>query len=60
MWGLSVWHWAIVGGVVMLLFGRNMFSRTMTDLAGGLKELKKGMREIADGASEEPRDPHIS
>jgi sec-independent protein translocase protein TatA len=41
MGAMSIWHWAIVAGVVCLLFGRNVFSNTMADLGKGLKQLKK-------------------
>lgn len=41
MGSLSVWHWAIVVGVVVLLFGRNVVSNTMADIGKGIKELRK-------------------
>ena len=45
MGGLSVWHWLIVGVVVMLLFGKGRFSDLMGDVAKGIKSFKKGMAE---------------
>ncbi|MEO8723929.1 MAG: twin-arginine translocase TatA/TatE family subunit [Sphingobium sp.] len=48
MGGLSIWHWLIVGIVVMLLFGKGRFSDMMGDVAKGIKSFKKGMTEDED------------
>ena len=45
MGGFSLWHWLIVGLVVLLLFGKGRFSDMMGDVAKGLKSFKKGMSE---------------
>ncbi len=46
MGGLSIWHWIIVGGVVVLLFGGKFkISDLMGDVAKGIKAFKKGMAE---------------
>ena len=45
MGGFSLWHWLVVGLVVLLLFGRGRFSEMMGDVAKGLKTFKKGMAE---------------
>ena len=45
---LSIWHWVVVGIVVMLLFGSGRFSGMMGDVAKGIKEFKKGMAEDDD------------
>ena len=45
MGGLSLWHWLIVGIVVMLMFGKGRFSDMMGDVAKGLKSFKRGMAE---------------
>jgi sec-independent protein translocase protein TatA len=45
MGSMSIWHWLVVGVLVMLLFGRNRFSGMMGDVAKGIKEFKKGMAE---------------
>jgi sec-independent protein translocase protein TatA len=45
MGGMSIWHWLVVGIIVMLLFGRGRFSGMMGDVAKGIKEFKKGMAE---------------
>ncbi|MEG3088239.1 twin-arginine translocase TatA/TatE family subunit [Sphingomonas sp. PB4P5] len=54
MGSLSIWHWLIVGVLVMLLFGKGRFSDMMGDVAKGLKSFKKGM---ADEEDERPVTP---
>lgn len=46
MGSMSVMHWAIVVGVVALLFGRNKVSGLMGDVGQGLKNFRQGMREV--------------
>ena len=43
--GLTIWHWAIVIVIVMLLFGRGKISDLMGDVAKGIKSFKKGMAD---------------
>ena len=50
MGGLSLWHWLVVGVVVMLLFGKGRFSDMMGDVAKGIKSFKKGMTEEEEPA----------
>ncbi|MHB8884462.1 MAG: twin-arginine translocase TatA/TatE family subunit [Methylovirgula sp.] len=46
MGGLSIWHWLIVGGVVLLLFGgKGKISDIMGDVAKGIKSFKKGLSD---------------
>ncbi len=45
MGGASIWHWVVVGIVVMQLFGRGKISELMGDAAKGIKAFKKGMSE---------------
>ena len=45
MGGFSLWHWLIVGIVILLLFGKGRFSSMMGDVAQGLKSFKKGMED---------------
>ena len=45
MGSMSIWHWIIVIGVVLLLFGRGKISDLMGDVAQGIKAFKKGMSE---------------
>ena len=65
MGGLSIWHWIIVIGVVLLLFGRGKISELMGDVAQGIKAFKKGMSDEevakADAPTADPKvvDPKI-
>jgi len=55
MGSLSIWHWIVVIGVVLLLFGRGKISDLMGDVAQGIKAFKKGMQDddkVADTKSE--------
>jgi sec-independent protein translocase protein TatA len=45
MGGTSIWHWIVVGLIVVLLFGRGKISDMMGDVAKGIKAFKKGMTE---------------
>ena len=45
MGGASIWHWVVVGLIVVLLFGRGKISDMMGDVAKGIKAFKKGMSE---------------
>jgi sec-independent protein translocase protein TatA len=43
--GLSIWKIAIIGGIVVLLFGKGKISDMMGDMAKGIKSFKRGMAE---------------
>jgi sec-independent protein translocase protein TatA len=45
MGSFSIWHWLVLGVIVLLLFGKGRFSEMMGDVAKGLKSFKKGMAE---------------
>ncbi|MFC0283249.1 twin-arginine translocase TatA/TatE family subunit [Camelimonas abortus] len=51
MGGASIWHWVVVGVIVLLLFGRGKISDLMGDVAKGIKSFKKGMQD------DEPETP---
>lgn len=51
MGGASIWHWIVVGVIVLLLFGRGKISEMMGDVAKGIKAFKKGMAEDDTSAS---------
>jgi sec-independent protein translocase protein TatA len=56
MGSLSIWHWLIVGAVLLLVFGgRGKISDMMGDVAKGIKAFKRGMTE-EDTADAKP-DP---
>lgn len=54
MGGLSIWHWLVVGIVILLLFGKGRFSDMMGDVAKGLKSFKKGLADDDDNAVAKP------
>jgi sec-independent protein translocase protein TatA len=55
MGSTSIWHWLLLGLVVLLLFGRGRFSEMMGDVAKGLKSFKKGLAE--EEAATPPQTP---
>jgi sec-independent protein translocase protein TatA len=52
MGGFSLWHWLVVGIVILLLFGKGRFSDMMGDVAKGIKSFKKGMAEDEERPAE--------
>ena len=56
MGSFSIWHWLIVGILILLLFGKGRFSDMMSDVAKGMKSFKKGM---ADDEDEVVKPRHI-
>ncbi|HKX22976.1 MAG TPA: twin-arginine translocase TatA/TatE family subunit [Rhizorhapis sp.] len=54
MGGLSIWHWLVVGIVILLLFGKGRFSDMMGDVAKGLKSFKKGLADDEDSNTAKP------
>jgi sec-independent protein translocase protein TatA len=59
MGSLSIWHWIVVIGVVLLLFGRGKISELMGDVAQGIKAFKKGMSDDETAKADTPADPKI-
>ena len=55
MGGFSLWHWLVVGLVILLLFGKGRFSDMMGDVAKGIKSFKKGMTEDEEASAPPPR-----
>ena len=51
MGSFSIWHWLVVGIIVLLLFGKGRFSDMMGDVAKGIKSFKKGMSEDDEPAA---------
>ncbi|QDM19168.1 twin-arginine translocase TatA/TatE family subunit [Tardiphaga sp. vice352] len=45
MGSMSIVHWMIVVGVVVLLFGKGKISGVMGDVAQGMKSFRKGLQE---------------
>lgn len=58
MGSVSIWHWIVVGIIVMLLFGRGKVSELMGDVAKGIKSFKKGMADDdVTATNTQPNDP---
>jgi len=55
MGSMSLWHWIVVIGVVLLLFGRGKISELMGDVAQGIKAFKKGMSEDDSAKDDYPK-----
>ena len=55
MGSMSLWHWIVVIGVVLLLFGRGKISELMGDVAQGIKAFKKGMSEDDSAKDDSPK-----
>src|SRR5258707_3130111 len=55
MGSLSIWHWLVVIGVGVLLFGgKGKISSVMGDFAKGIKAFKSGMKEPEEEAAGNP------
>lgn len=50
MGSLSIWHWLIVLGIVILVFGTKKLSSLGSDVGAGIRNFKKAMN---DGEKEE-------
>jgi sec-independent protein translocase protein TatA len=51
---ISIWHWAIVAVIVLLLFGgRGKLSSIMGDAAKGVKAFKDGLKDGDDKPADE-------
>ena len=57
MGSFSIWHWLVVGVIILLLFGKGRFSEMMGDVAKGLKSFKKGMSEDEEAAAAKATEP---
>jgi sec-independent protein translocase protein TatA len=57
MGSFSIWHWIIVGAVVLLVFGgKGKISDIMGDVAKGIKSFKKGLSDD-EASTEAARTP---
>jgi sec-independent protein translocase protein TatA len=61
MGSFSIWHWIIVGAIVLVLFGgKGKISDLMGDFAKGIKSFKKGLSEDEEKPAEKPADPAVA
>ena len=58
MGAFSIWHWIMVGVVVLLLFGKGRISDVMGDVAKGIKSFKRGMADDTDEAKQIDAKPN--
>ncbi len=56
MGSLSLFHWLIIGIIVILLFG-NRLPSVMRSLGQGMVEFKKGFEGIEDERNRRPAEP---
>ena len=55
MGSLSIWHWLLVIGIGVLLFGgKGKISSVMGDFAKGIKAFKSGMKEPEEEIAANP------
>ena len=54
MGSFSIWHWAIVLLIVVLVFGTKKLKNIGSDLGGAVKGFKDGMK---DGSADAPATP---
>jgi len=54
--GISFWQIAIVGVLVVLLFGRGKISSLMGDVAKGIKSFKKGMSSDSSDSNDQSKN----
>jgi sec-independent protein translocase protein TatA len=53
----SIWHWLIVGAIVLILFGgRGKISELMGDVAKGIKSFRKGLSDEDAKPVEPPKN----
>ena len=50
---IGIWQVAIIGVIIVLLFGRGKISELMGDVAKGIKSFKKGLTENEEDSEEE-------
>jgi len=53
---MSIWHWVVVGMIVLLLFGgRGKLSGLMGDAAKGVKAFKDGLKDTDENKPSDDR-----
>lgn len=53
----SFWHWLIVLLVILIIFGAGKLPKVAGDLASGIKNFRKGMKE--EGADDKAGTPPV-
>ncbi len=56
MGGMSIWHWLIIGAIVLVVFGGGgKISSMMGDAGKGLKAFKDGLKDDPDSDKKDPK-----
>ena len=56
MGGLSIWHWLIIGAIVLVIFGGGgKLSQLMGDAGKGMKAFKDGLKDDPDADKKETK-----
>jgi len=54
---LSIWHWLIVLGIVVLIFGTKKLRTLGGDLGSAIKNFKGSLRESENDSAQKPEPP---
>jgi len=60
MGSFSIWHWLLVLVVILILFGAGKLPKVAGDLASGIKNFRKGMKEEPADEAATPAAPVIN
>jgi sec-independent protein translocase protein TatA len=61
MGSFSIWHWAIVLAIVVLVFGGGgKIPKLMRDMGQGITAFKRGMKEDKDKVEADATSPGVS
>lgn len=60
MGSFSIWHWLIVGAIILLLFGRGRISEMMGDLGKGITSFKRGLKDDDEDERARAEPPRIA
>ena len=56
MGGFSLWHWALIAGVALLLFG-NRLPDVARSMGRSVNEFKKGLKEAKEDFEDDDDEP---
>lgn len=59
MGSFSIWHWLLVLVVILILFGAGKLPKVAGDLASGIKNFRKGMKEEAEENKDAAKDAGV-
>lgn len=60
MGSMSIWHWLVILGIVLLMFGAGKIPRLMGDVAKGVKAFKAGLKDDETTTSEAEAPPTVA